>query len=656
MMRLAVVAALLAAHVGLALSAAARKCATADEPIHLAAGTSYWRTGDFRLDPENGLLPQAWAAIPLVAGRAAFPTLDQRAWWTADGFRIGYQMLYEVGNDPAALLARGRAMIALLSAALGLVVYTWSRSLFGEAGGLLSLALYAFHPSLLAHGALATSDLAAALFFTTSLAALGRLTADVSARGVALGAASIAALFLSKASGLLIVPIALVIAAARIVGVGGALPRVAGRAVSSRTGAAVAYSGAAVALAVLVGGIIWACYGFRFAAFVDPVPGRDRFLHGWEEPLAMAGGAGPTLRFALAGHWLPESFLHGVTLVLATARSRPEFWNGHWSADGWWFFFPYCFLVKTPLPLLMVVALAATAAIRSGHQAPPAARRSRREAAFPLCVLLVIYWGAAVTSHLNIGERHLLPTYPAMVILAGAAARWLELGPSVRPLYALAVAGAALHAVDTALVHPSYLAYFNALAGGPRNGYRHLVDSSLDWGQDLPALAEWLEREQAAHGDQAVYLSYFGMGDPRAEGIRARRLPSFPDFRERRDVEPLFGGIYCISATMLQSVLLVAQGPWRPSYEREYERVRGDVVRFLRADPEQRARLTEARGQAYWDDLFGRFDDLRLARLCAFLREREPDDEAGHSILIYRLSDADVARYVFGPPPSLEAS
>src|SRR5690606_33111237 len=100
--------------------------------------------------------------------------------------------------------------------------------------------------------------------------------------------------------------------------------------------------------------------------------------------------------------------------------------------------------------------------------------------------LLVVYGGASITSHLNIGHRHLLPLYPVLFIGAGGLGRWL----SSRSFLRAGAVGALLlwHAAAAAAIAPHFLAFFNPLGGGPRNGWRHLVDSSLDWGQDLPGL------------------------------------------------------------------------------------------------------------------------------------------------------------------------
>lgn len=211
------------------------------------------------------------------------------------------------------------------------------------------------------------------------------------------------------------------------------------------------------------------------------------------------------------------------------------------------------------------------------------------------------------------------------------------------------------HAAEALLISPDFLAYFNRLAGGPDEGYRHLVDSSLDWGQDLPGLKAWLDREGLQGRDHpVVYLSYFGSARPDHYGIEAATLPGFPERWTPRFPPPLTGGVYCISATMLQAVyVLEAPGEWTPAYEKRYQ----DALYNLRlfdstgADPSARAALLRQTGEAMWVRMFRVFEQLRFARLAAFLRAREPDANVGHSILIYRLSDDDVEAAVAGPAP-----
>ncbi len=135
-------------------------------------------------------------------------------------------------------------------------------------------------------------------------------------------------------------------------------------------------------------------------------------------------------------------------------------------------------------------------------------------------------------------------------------------------------------AVENVLIYPHYLSYVNEVAGGPRNAYRHLVDSAVDWGQDLPALEVFLAKNVPDQSD--AYLSYFGTADPIAYGVRALILPSFlPRLTEKAmpDMPLLHAGFYCISVTMLQNLYnLEFAGPYTPAYEKVYQAMRRDIV------------------------------------------------------------------------------
>ena len=201
----------------------------------------------------------------------------------------------------------------------------------------------------------------------------------------------------------------------------------------------------------------------------------------------------------------------------------------------------------------------------------------------PLWVLFVVYWSFAIPSHLNIGHRHILPTYPPMLMLAGGSWFWLAglqrliASAARRGLHAwlaarrwpalacLVLVSIGLFAAESLWRWPNYLAYFNQLVGGPSHAYRHLVDSSLDWGQELPALKQWLaEKKLDGSSNENTYLSYFGIGSPAYYGIPRRRFcRAIPGARRSGFPEPLKAGTYCISATMLQNLYMtVFRGPW----------------------------------------------------------------------------------------------
>ena len=169
----AAILALLAFYVALGLSASGRKSQTGDEGVHLAGGVSYWAFNDYRIQPENGNWPQRLCGLPVWLSGYRFPSTEASTWRELKQWDVGDQFFYECGNDADRMLLQGRVMTALLGVTLGLLVYAWSRRLFGRLGGLLSLALFAFSPTMLTHGFLITSDMASALFFTASVGRCG---------------------------------------------------------------------------------------------------------------------------------------------------------------------------------------------------------------------------------------------------------------------------------------------------------------------------------------------------------------------------------------------------------------------------------------------------------------------------------------------------
>lgn len=637
------VAALLALHAALALWAVAGKSTTADELIHMAGGYAYWHLDDYRLHPENGILPQRWAALPAALQSPPFPELKGNPYWkTSEVQAVGHQFFYETGHDHFPMLMAGRAMIVLFNVATGVLIFAWSRRLFGLPGAFISLGLFAFSPNFLAHGALATSDACMTFFFLASVGAWWRHLHDGRARGWWLSALVFGLACVAKYSAPLLLPMMVLMAAARA---WTAAPlTLLGRTFATRGGKFGAAALSAVGHGLVAMAVIWVCYGFRYGAFNPALPPADHFIRPWEVLDLHLGLPGQVLRAFAAVHALPEAFLYGFAYVLETAQIRSAFLNGDYSTTGWPSFFPWAFALKTTLPVLAATALVAALTARRWWRAPALVRGDLYRIA-PLAALFAVYWAFSLTSHLNIGHRHILPTYPVLFVGAGALGAWLVSRRAL--LLAAAVVLVGGQVVEAARIAPHYLAYFNALGGGPENGHRHLVDSSLDWGQDLPGLKTWLD--QNADG-APVFLSYFGTGEPDYYGIRARRLPFVNAFKIPQPYVRLEAGVYAISATMLQHVYSPHRGPWTLAQEKEFQELRAVEPLFAAyvGDPQRRAELDRDATEAQWRRAWTRHDLLRLARLCHFLRARTPDAHVGYSILLYRLSAAEVAAATAG--------
>jgi len=633
----ALVAGLLALHYALAVGSKLHESTTSDELVHLTGGFAFDHFHDYRLHPENGILPQRVAALPAAVMGTKFPPLAGNAYWrTSDAWVLGHEFFYETGDDHFPRLMAGRALIALFSVATGVLVFGWSQRLFGTAGALVSLGFFVFEPSFLAHGALATSDACMTFCMLASVGAWWRHLHDGRARWWWLSAVAFGLACVAKFSAPLLLPMFVALAAIRAAAAGPLV--LLGRTWTTRRGKFGAAALSALGHGAVAALVIWAFFGFRFAAANPALPPMDHFIRPWEWLDANLGTSGKVIRALAAVHALPEGYLYGLAYVLETAQIRSAFLNGEFSTTGWPGFFVHAFAYKTTLPLLLASAAALVLL----------ARRARSEwyRLAPLAVLFVVYWVFSITSHLNIGQRHILPTYPVLFIATGVLGGWLVTRRAAWVLPVVALLG--WHAVESVRVAPHFLAYFNQLAGGPANGHRHLVDSSLDWGQDLPGLKAWLDTH-AAPGEP-VYLSYFGTGEPDYYHLRARRLPFVNGFKIPQPWVPLEPGVYAVSATMLEHVYSPIRGPWTPELENEYQRVRElepALAAYFR-DPRQRAEMDRAASPEKWRRAGMRHDLLRFARLCHYLRARAPDANIGYSIFIYRLTAAEIAAATAG--------
>jgi 4-amino-4-deoxy-L-arabinose transferase-like glycosyltransferase len=630
----------------LAFDSLRRESVTVDEPLHLTAGYASWAFNDYRLQESNGALPQRWFSIPLLFSGVRFPARDDADWRHPGylGLFICDKFFFHSGNDPDALILRGRLMAVAVALMLAMAVYSWAGRLFGAAGGLTACFLCATDPTVLAHGRLMTSDVMAALFFLMSVGCFWSLLRRFTYLRLAASTVCFGLLMVSKMSGALALPMALLMFLSRValkrpwpIKLGGLIVRPA------RTLRAKACLGGFAALIHMLGAlaIIWCFYGWQYA----PAPDWREDCDSYSEPreaVFSSLGSSRTL-FEASERWkiLPDAYLYGLAHTLEHSERRPAYLNGQYSKTGWWYYFPYCFLVKTPLTLIALIGLGAGGLVwRCASQGG-----RRRRAAFWALVdrtsaiwsLLAIYGAAALFTNLNIGQRHLLPIYPPLFILGGAAAWWL----TRRRLWPRAMVAAllVLQAAVVASIHPHYLAYFNEIAGGPSRGYLHLSDSNVDWGQDLPSLAQWLRDHPELASNGELYFTNFSFDAPQRWGIRARPLSSLSNPRfSSADPLTCLAGTYCYSATMLIQPGL-GRPPWDEGREQQYRELLSRLREMEQAEP---LRLDDAGSVRLWQSFATEFAQLQSGRLRGYLVGRRPDALVGYSILIFRLSDREL--------------
>ena len=645
------VAFLLTIHFSLAFTSLIQESATFDEPVHITGGLCYWKFDDFRINPENGNFPQRLAAIPLLfenptnAGYTESPSIEVNEWLTA------YDFLYKKGNDPDRIFMLGKTMIVLLSLVLGLAVYLWSRKLFGPGPAAFSLILYAFCPTVLAHARLVTSDIAATLGFIASAWAIWHMLQKITVPRLLLSSLCLSLLFLSKMSAPMIIPMYLIMIAVKIRDCPEleiVLPGHRILKLKTQASQLLAFISAGIINVIVIAFFIWMSFGFRYSMMNDDTGKRAIMEENWQNILKDSGFSGKVVDFSRQHRLLPEAYLFGFQFVLKNSAYRYAYLNGEHRLTGWWYFFPYTCLIKTPLPIIGIFILAAFLAIRRLRVLPSAEALAKLKPFTPLFVLIAVYGIFAVTSKMNIGHRHVLVLYPAAFILAGAVIPLLKkASPYLRAsLFFLLL----WFLAESLAIWPHYLAYFNQIAGGAKNGYRHLVDSSLDWGQDLKGLGKWLNANGLMNQKKTdIYVSYFGIAsiDYYARGVK--KLPSYHEQESNVPFE-LKGGIYCISATMLHLVYLpdllglkdLNSGLFDDNI---YNEVETEINPFLAVieDKEKFTEYMESKGQERVVNTYRLYHILRFAKLAKYLETRKPDDNIGYSILIFKLTDAEVA-------------
>ena len=506
---------------------------TSDEQNHLSRGYHYLVTGNLDLNVAPPLV-NALSGVPLLFLEGiTFPGYDTSYRTTyinkfADEFVWAY-------NDAETVINGGRLAIIFLSVLLGYFCFRWARDLGGVKAGLLALFLYVLDPNILAHSQLVTADLGVTCFIFVATYFLWRFlrwrrNVDLVLAGVLLGMAQAA-----KQTALLLIPVFVLIVLVeaflvRDVTLRGRWPWRARFSRKQWRGLAYFVCGVLVVLLLFALLSLWASYRFEAAPLTGAEPGHatiDRLIRH------------PALRkvayYVSDRMWLPfPTYFRGLQwLGRYSQRGAPGFLMGEHSRQGWWYYFLVAFIIKTPIPTLALIAAAVYWTVRRGT--------SGAKQEYVLYVPVVAFFAATLFSFLNIGYRHILPVLPFLFVFASKVAVWSK---ERYQQVALAVLCLWL-VVGTGRIHPHYLAYFNELVGGPDNGHNYLVDSNLDWGQDLENLKTYMDQ----NGLQEIHLAYFGSAHADYYGIRAKPLPmKKPDNLETNPPE-----IYAISATYLQS-------------------------------------------------------------------------------------------------------
>jgi hypothetical protein len=655
---------LLALHVAMAEHSLIQENPTVDEVVHLPAGITYWQKGTFRLYHHNPPLIKMIAALPVVWAKPVMEQVYQQPSWTSpDPSPPTFSQTFARKNFGRyfELFRLGRMVMPLFSVVGGLTVFAWSRRLYGNGGGLLSLCLCVFCPNILAHARLITTDLGSTAVGAAATYLFWRYLSNPSwaravAAGVLLGLAQLTKfsmlllyavwpfmwlvhlaltsprerVFLQAARGVahgcLIVALSILVINTGYLfeGVGIPLGRFefASGALTRPVAAGIRHAPATKNPAFAM---LWPFRENRFRDTIFarlPMPLPEHYVLGFDEQKIEADGFPNRLvrayRALKAGD-LDQARKEAASVDESVA-GYSVYLNGELRDSGWWYYYLCALFYKVPEGTWLLVLLSVLVLCLRTHM-----RESWFDEICLATVPLVVLFAMSFLTNINLGLRYVLSIFPYVYIGVGKVVPWMEgLSGSRRAAARSFVAVCMVMTIlATAQISPHYLAYFNWISGGPDRTPARLIDSNLDWGQDLVALRQWCRDHL---GEEEIGLAYFGQINPSMFTLRGDPFPWFlppvqpgtirpmerdPSLPAPKLIGPaprLTPGYYAVSATLVHGL------PWRLY------------------DPSPV--LADAWSPA-WDAQRNAF---------SYFQQFAPIKRIGHSIDVYKLSQADVDR------------
>ena len=488
---------------------------TMDEQAHIPAGYGYMHERDYRLNPEHPPLLKDLSAIPLLFMNLKFDK-EFSAWKNDvnDQWDMGKNFIFYSGNNPDKIIFWARMPMLLILIIFGIFIFRWAKELFGPKIGLLALFLFSFSPTFIAHGRYVTTDVgAAAAFFIATYYFIKWLQQPTKKNliisGVVFGVAQ-----LTKFSLIILIPYFGILLLIKIY--------IEWRENRMFFKTLIKYC-LKFALIVIIGYlIVYPVYWFNTLNYPFEKQVSDTQSIASHFPLKLARNLvismseKPILR--------PYAqYLLGLFMVFQrTTGGNTTFFLGEINNIAWKNYFPIVYAIKEPLALHILTIIAI---LFLAWQIPKNFWRKLKESFVPflknhfteiaVLIFVAIYWFLSITSNLNIGVRHILPTYPFVYLLiSGQIKKVAEYIKNKKTFSIICCVLFAIclmwYAFSSLSIFPYYLTHFNELIGGTKNGHLYVADSNLDWGQDLKRLAKWVDENNI----QKIKIDYFGGDDP----------------------------------------------------------------------------------------------------------------------------------------------
>lgn len=462
-----------------------------DEIVHIPAGYLHVWQGDYLFNTEHPPLLNDLAGLFAKLAKPNVPAVPAD-FNGGDQWDYGDMFFYQSKNNVEKIVFFARLPFIFLTLGLVYLVFLWARALFGAKAGLLAATLTAFSPNILAHGRLATTDIGVVFFFVLTLWLLGKYLARASWAKAALLGISLGLTILAKFSGLAILPLILVFI----------IYFWLFRRPKLKTGI-----GQFLIIILIPVLMLWAVYAFSMRAVLThpPTTYQSSKTMGYR-----------TISSPL-GKWLVmpfDKYIQGLEILSDhNIGGHWAYLNGEVSYRGWWNYFPLVLWYKMTLAELALLTLTAGVFVaKKKFRAPPLEE----------CLIIVaplFFLAVSMAGKIDIGVRHILPVLPFVYIFISRLVKIQNL--YIKPLVWLLIV---LQIAIGLLAYPNYLAYFNQIAGGTKNGIRHLADSNIDWNQNMKRLGEYAKKNNITKVYELCWsgypFSYYG--------VESELLPTTP--------------------------------------------------------------------------------------------------------------------------------
>ena len=474
---------------------------TVDEPNHFVRGYAIWKHGDTRLSIAHPPLGNLIGAAASADAPVDYEFGDRKVWRDANLTLIVRQFIRLDYESIRAGIMQSRLMIASLSLLLAIYLFWRVGGMFGQWPAVFTVGLYVVSPTLLAHAKLMTTDFAITFFTTIFL--LEWIAYLKSGRFLKLfiGATLLALVCVTKFSGPLFVGFAFLSFLYCVITRQGL-----------SAGKSLRWNGLTFTLQFVLIGVVSlvvinSAYLFQktgltndeIFALKEPVNEVTEPYNGkmMEElwPVRILGDQMPIL--------LPYTYLYGITSIRAhNQQGHSAYFMGERYDGGRLAYFPTLFLIKNSIIVPVALMLGLLLLLRSSRSFVSLGLPTQLTALFCLFVL-----GFGMSANINIGVRHVLPAFPAAIILAALVINHAKRGRSLALKLLFGVLGAEA-VLAAALTYPNHLSFFNMLAGGAKYGH-YISIVGEDWGQNAGDVARYFRDK----GVSEPYNVFYGAAD-----------------------------------------------------------------------------------------------------------------------------------------------